>query len=111
MSGNSFTGKMIWAGTSKFRGATTKISGQYVKDFGDVMEQAKWGNHPDYKNGDRNGVWIKWTEDGFVKGGGYTLGGWYYGHIQDARTMVGIYYLNEDIISFAKSDSWELSKK
>ncbi len=110
MKGGTFSGKMFWAGADNFRGAVTKISGEFVTDFGDAKEQAKWGNLPDYKDGDRSGTWIKWTETGFVDGGGYTLGGWYYGHIQDDRTMVGIYYLNDEITSFASSDFWELSK-
>ena len=110
MQGDTFIGKMFWNGTSNFRGAITKISGQFVQDFGDATEQAKWGNHPDYKNGDRSGIWVKWTEIGFVNGSGYTLGGWYYGHIQENGTMVGIYYLNDKITSFSSSDSWELEQ-
>ena len=110
MNGDTFSGKMFWTGTANFRGAITKISGQYVTDFGDAEEQAMWGNLPDYRDGDRSGSWIKWTETVFVNGGGYTLGGWYYGHLRDSNTMVGIYYLNDKIISFASSDSWELEK-
>lgn len=110
LNGNEFSGKMFWTGTANFRGAITKISGQYVTDFGDAEEQAKWGNHPDYRDGDRSGTWVKWTETVFVNGGGYTLGGWYYGHIQDDGTMVGIYYLNDEVKSFASSDSWKLKR-
>ena len=108
MDGNTFVGKMFWTGTANFRGAITKINGEFVQDFGDATEQAKWGNHPDYKNGDRSGTWLKWTEVGFVNGSGYTLGGWYYGHIQENGKMVGIYYLNDKITSFSSSDLWEL---
>ncbi len=111
MRGDSFTGKMIWVGTGKYRGATTVMSGEFVKDFGDATEQAKWGEHPDYSDGDRSGTWLKWTETGFVQGRGYTLGGWYYGHIGENGTMVGIYFLNEEITSFASSDTWELNLK
>ncbi len=107
---STFTGKMLWTGTDNFRGAMTAISGEFVTDFGDAEEQALWGNHPDYKNGDRSGAWIKWTETTFLNGGGYTLGGWYYGHIQDGDSMTGIYYLNEKVTSFASSDFWELEK-
>jgi hypothetical protein len=109
MEGDTFSGKMFWTGTANFRGAITRISGQFVSDFGDAQEQAKWGNHPDYRDGDRSGGWIKWTETDFVNGGGYTLGGWYYGHILKNK-MTGIYYLNDKINSFASSDFWELEK-
>lgn len=108
--GNFFTGKMVWTGKGKFRGATTIISGEFVTDFGDAVEQAKWGKHPDY-TGDLNGVWLKWTETGFVQGRGYTLGGWYYGHIDEDNSMTGIYFLNKDISSFASSDFWKLELK
>ena len=111
MHGDSFSGKMVWMGTGKFRGATTVISGEFVKDFGDAVEQAKWGEHQDYSDGDRNGAWLKWTETGFVQGRGYTLGGWYYGHIREDGTMVGIYFLNDEITSYASSDTWKLDLK
>jgi hypothetical protein len=110
MKGDTFTGKMFWSGTSNFRGAITRIEGQYVTDFGDAKEQAMWGNVPDYRDGDRSGAWIKWTETTFVNGGGFTLGGWYYGHVRDEDTMTGIYYLNDKINSFSSSDYWELKR-
>ncbi len=100
MDGDVFLGKMFWTGMANFRGAITRISGQFVSDFGDAQEQAMWGNHPDYRNGDRSGAWIKWTETEFVNGGGYTLGGWYYGHIVKDK-MTGIYYQY-----FTKARNW-----
>lgn len=108
--GNAFTGKMIWTGKGNIRGATTVIEGEFVTDFGDAMEQAKWGKHPDY-TGLLEGTWIKWTETGFVQGRGYTLGGWYYGHIGEDGTMTGIYFLNDEITSFSSSDFWELEAR
>jgi len=107
MTGKTFTGKMVWSGTDNYRGAITAISGEFVADFGDAEEQAKWNKHPDYQNGDRDGTWIKWTETGFVQGSGYTLGGWYYGHIGSDGVMTGIYFLNDKISSLA-TDSWKL---
>jgi hypothetical protein len=78
-----------------------------VTDFGNAEEQAKWGKHPDFQSGDRSGTWIKWTETGFVQGSGYTLGGWYYGHIGSDGAMTGIYFLNDKISSLA-TDSWKI---
>ena len=105
--GNSLTGKMVWGGSSSSRGAITAISGEFLTDFGDEKEQAKWGKHPDYQNGDRNGTWLKWTETGFISGSDYRLGGWYYGHIGSDGAMVGLYFLNDEITSLA-NDSWKL---
>lgn len=110
MKGNTFTGKMIWTGKGNIRGATTVIEGEFVTDFGDALEQAKWGKHPDY-TGKLEGTWVKWTETGFVQGRGYTLGGWYYGHINENGNMDGIYFLNNDISSYANSDFWELEQR
>jgi hypothetical protein len=110
MKGNTFTGKMIWTGKGNIRGATTIIEGEFVTDFGDAVEQAKWGKHPDY-TGVLEGPWIKWTETGFVQGRGYTLGGWYYGHIREDGSMAGIYFLNDEITSFSSSDFWELETR
>ncbi|MBI3172767.1 MAG: hypothetical protein HYZ25_03540 [Chloroflexi bacterium] len=110
VNGDQFTGKMVWVGTNKYRGATTVISGEFATDFGDAAEQAMWGKHPDY-TGSLDGTWLKWTETGFVQGGGYTLGGWYYGHIREDGSMMGIYYLNAEITSLASSDYWELKLK
>jgi hypothetical protein len=107
LNGLTFTGRMVWTGGTNYRGAITKISGEYVTDFSDAKEQAKWEKHPDYANGDRDGTWIKWTETGFIAGGGYTLGGWYYGHIGSDGSMTGIYFLNDQITSLA-TDSWKL---
>lgn len=107
MKGNTFTGKMVWTGKGNFRGATTIIEGEFVTDFGDAGQQAIWGKHPDY-TGVLDGTWVKWTETGFSQGRGYTLGGWYYGHVREDGTMAGIYFLNDEITSFASSDFWEL---
>jgi len=110
MKGNQFSGKMVWTGKGNFRGATTVIEGEFITDFGDASEQAMWGKHPDY-NGSLEGNWIKWTETGFVQGRGYTLGGWYYGHIREDGTMMGIYFLNAEINSYANGDYWEIEQR
>ncbi|HNB85163.1 MAG TPA: protein kinase [Anaerolineales bacterium] len=107
MNGQTFTGKMVWTGGTNYRGAITVIEGEFVTDFGDATEQAKWNKHLDYQNGDRDGIWIKWTETKFVSGGGYTLGGWYYGHVGKDGSMTGIYFLNDQASSYA-NDSWKL---
>ncbi len=107
LNGLTFTGRMVWTGGTNYRGAITAIEGEYVTDFGDAEEQAKWNKHPDYASGDRSGTWLKWTETKFVAGGGYTLGGWYYGHIGSDGAMVGIYFLNDQLSSLA-NDLWKL---
>jgi hypothetical protein len=108
--GNTFTGKMVWSGKGNFRGATTTISGEFVTSFGDEKDLSKWKEHPDY-TGEFSGSWIKWTETGFVQGRGYTLGGWYYGHIREDGSMAGIYFLNDEATSYASSDFWKLEIK
>ena len=107
LNGQIFTGKMVWTGGTNYRGAITVIEGEFVTDFSDATEESKWNKHPDYQNGERDGVWIKWTETKFVSGGGYTLGGWYYGHIGKDGSMTGIYFLNDQVSSYA-NDSWKL---
>ena len=92
----AFFGKMIWHSFNNIRGATLKINGEYITDFGDAVEQHKWSYHPDYKIGDRSGTWLKWTETEIIVGRGYTVNGWYYAHIRDDKTMVAIYYYNAD---------------
>jgi len=92
----AFSGKMIWHSFNNFRGATLKMNGEYITDFGDAVEQQKWNQHPDYKIGDRSGTWLKWTETEIIDGRNYTVNGWYYAHIREDRTMVAIYYFNAD---------------
>ena len=94
--GTAFSGKMIWHSFNNFRGATLKMNGEYITDFGDAVEQQKWNQHPDYKIGDRSGTWLKWTETEIIDGRNYTVNGWYYAHIREDRTMVAIYYFNAD---------------
>ncbi|MBI5954966.1 MAG: hypothetical protein HY865_25185 [Chloroflexi bacterium] len=95
MDGNAFTGRTFWTNTS---GYTTilKMNGEYVTDFGDEVEQARWNNLEDYKNGDRNGAWLKWTEteviDGYADSG---LNGWFYAHIREDGDMVAVFFYNE----------------
>ena len=87
---------MIWHSFNNNRGATLKMNGEYITDFGDAVEQHKWSYHPDYKIGDRSGTWLKWTETEIIVGRSYTVNGWYYAHIRDDKTMVAIYYFSAD---------------
>lgn len=92
----AFSGKMIWHSFNNIKGATLKMNGEYITDFGDAVEQHKWNQHPDYKIGNRSGTWLKWTETEIIDGRNYTVNGWYYAHIREDRTMVAIYYFNAD---------------
>jgi hypothetical protein len=94
MKGTTFTGKMIWQSFGKYRGATLKMNGEYITDFGNQVEQAKWNNLEDYKDGDKSGTWLKWTETEVIAGGNYTTNGWYYAHIREDGTMVAVYFFN-----------------
>jgi len=96
VNGASFKGQMYWGGTSRSKGALTKMDGSYVTDFGDAFEQGRWNFHEDYKNGDRSGLWLKWTETEMLTGSDYTMNGWYYAHIRTDGTMVGIYFYNPE---------------
>jgi hypothetical protein len=96
MNGTTFTGKMIWQPFEQYRGAILKMNGEFVTDFGDEIEQAKWENLEDYNNDDKSGYWLKWTETQIIKGSGYTVNGWYYAHIREnGRTMVVVYFYND----------------
>ena len=106
--GDTFSGKMIWQSIKNGRGAITKMNGMFVKDFGDTTEQSKWGFNPDFKNGDKSGTWLKWTETDMIQGSNYTLNGWYYAHIRTDGTMVGIYFFSASA-SKPASDSYTLT--
>jgi hypothetical protein len=92
---SKFTGRTFWTNTN---GYTTilKMNGEYVTDFGNEVEQARWNNLEDYKNGDRSGAWLKWTEteviDGYASSG---LNGWYYAHIRKDGDMVAVFFFND----------------
>jgi hypothetical protein len=95
VNGAAFTGKMIWQSFAKYRGAILKMNGEFVTDFGDAVEQAKWNNLEDYRIGAKGGYWLKWTETEIIDGANYTLNGWYYAHIREDRTMVAVYFYND----------------
>ena len=93
--GTTFSGKMIWQSFgSNARGAILRMNGEFVTDFGDELEQARWNNHEDYRNGDRSGTWLKWTETEVIDGGNYTVNGWYYAHIRSDGSMLAVYFFN-----------------
>ena len=97
INGTTFTGKMIWGSVGSSNGATLKMNGEYITDFGNVVndvEKIRWDNLEDYKNGDKSGTWLKWTETEIIVGRNYTTNGWYYAHIREDGTMVAIYYFN-----------------
>jgi hypothetical protein len=91
----TFTGKMIWQSFGKYKGAILKMNGEFVTDFGNEVEQAKWNNLEDYRNGERSGYWLKWTETQIIDGANYTVNGWYYAHIRENGTMVAVYFFND----------------
>lgn len=91
----TFKGQMSWGGNSP---ALTKMNGYFVTDFSteSEFELARWNFHEDYEGGDRSGTWVKWTETEMIKGGNYTMNGWYYAHIRTDGTLVGIYYFSPE---------------
>jgi hypothetical protein len=95
MSGTTFTGKMIWQSYSNSKGAILKMNGEFITDFGDELEQARWNNLEDYKNGDKDGTWLRWTETELIEGANYTVNGWYYAHIRENGKMVAVYFFNK----------------
>jgi hypothetical protein len=95
MKGTTFTGKMIWQSFGRSKGAMLKMNGEYITDFGDQVEQAKWKNLEDYNEVDKSGTWLKWTETEVISGGNYTTNGWYYAHIRKDGTMVAVYFYND----------------
>jgi hypothetical protein len=95
INGSAFSGKMIWQSFSKYKGAILKMNGEFVTDFGDQVEQAKWNNLADYNSGDKSGYWLKWTETEVIDGANYTVNGWYYAHIRESGTMVAVYFFND----------------
>jgi hypothetical protein len=93
--GNSFKGRMLWMQTQWYRLTINRMNGEYVQDFGDAFEQARWSHHPDYSDSDKSGTWLKWTETEMISGKSmFTMNGWYYAHIRTDGTLIGIYYFN-----------------
>jgi len=97
---------MIWQSFGSSKGAILKMNGEYITDFGDQVEQTKWNNLEDYKNGETGGSWLKWTETEVISGGNYTTNGWYYAHIREDGTMVAVYFFN-NTETVADSGSFE----
>jgi hypothetical protein len=95
ISGTDFTGKMVWSSTARHRGAILKMNGEYVVDFGNDFEQARWNNLADYNTEDLSGIWLKWTETEILDGRNYTVNGWYYAHVREDGTMVAVYFFND----------------
>jgi len=95
MTGTTFRGKMIWQSYGSSKGAILKMNGEYITDFGDEVEQARWNNLEDYKNGGKDGTWLRWTETELIDGANYTVNGWYYAHIREDGTMVAVYFFNK----------------
>jgi hypothetical protein len=93
--GTTFTGKMIWQSFGKYKGAILRVKGEYVTDFGDGAELARWKNNPDFSSEDLSGTWLKWTETEIIDGANYTVNGWYYAHIREDGRMVAVYYFND----------------
>ena len=110
LNGTEFTGKMVWRGIdvggASYRHSFIKMNGEFITEFGDdEVEQARWNNHEDYRNGDINGSWLKWTETEIIDGGAnYTLNGWYYAHIRESGKMVVVYFFNDHEIVADKAE-------
>jgi hypothetical protein len=96
--GTTFTGKMVWVAFSRYRGAILKVNGEFVSDFGDQAEQAKWSELSDYQDGIKTGAYLKWTETEIIEGRNYTVNGWYYAHMREDDTMVAVYFPSKDAV-------------
>jgi hypothetical protein len=87
---SSFTGKLNWPTIGNI---FTSIEGEYITDFGDAIEQSKWAFIGDFKAGKENGIWLKFTETHVIQGHGFIiLNGWYYAHIRENGTIVGVWF-------------------
>ncbi len=102
MNGLTFTGKMVWQpygnrGNRAQKGATVRIVGEFVTDFGDGLEQLKWENLRDYRREDRSGYWVKWQEVQIIQGyRQYSESAWYYAHLRESGNMVAVFFFNEN---------------
>ncbi|MEH2308513.1 hypothetical protein [Nostoc sp.] len=94
-----FTGKLHWP---TFNNTFTEVSGEFVTEFGDDMEESKWEFLKDFKN-NRNGTWLKFTETKILLGGNLDRGrliilnGLYYAHIVtgEDRSMSGVFFVKK----------------
>lgn len=94
MEGLSFTGSMYWAPLGNFKGALSAMNGEFITDIDTATEQNRWRLHKDFKNEDKSGTWLRFTETDILDGCCLTMGGWYYAHIRSDGTLVGIYFYN-----------------
>ena len=87
-SGVKFSGKLNWP---KLRNSITSMDGKFVENFGDVLERSKWK----YVNGfdvDKSGVWLTFTEQELLQGGGILLGAVYYAQLKEDGIIQGVWF-------------------
>jgi hypothetical protein len=104
VNGTTFTGRTSYTQY----GDINAMEGQYIQDFGDETQQAKWSYFEDYKNGNLSGAWIKFHETKVLQNasGGANISGVYYAHIQSDGTMVGFFFESDD--ASAKIPSYKI---
>jgi hypothetical protein len=102
----SFKGQMSW----NTQGVLTEVYGSFVNDFSseEEFELVRWNFHADYRNGDRDGVWVKWAERGIIKGSATAQSGWYYGHIRSNGKLVGIHFFSSEALIPSSDDYFVL---
>jgi hypothetical protein len=103
----TFKAQMSW----NIPGTLTDVRGIFLDDLSgeDEFEIIRWNFHEDYRNGDRGGVWVKWTEKRVITGPAAAMGSWYYGHIRSDGTLAGIHFLDAESPIPSASDSFVLN--
>ena len=73
--------------------AMAEVTGYYVDNF-TLDDFPKWSQIADFKNGDRSGSWLIFTETRVLhdNGGALQVNDWFYAHIRENGTMVGVYF-------------------
>jgi len=107
--GATFKGKMNWI----FSDATHKctalllLNGETFQNVTTATEQERWSQHPDFANGATTGLWIRWTQTQQTVGNsncGVNVGDWWYAHIGNDGTLLGIRFMNSTDAKPANGD-------
>lgn len=88
--GNEFSGKLHWP---SLRNSITQVEGEFVEDFGDILQQSKWSYIEDFDI-DKNGIWMMFTETQILQGSNIETSNLYLARLRDDGTMEGVYFSN-----------------
>jgi len=97
INGTAFTGNMYWAPVRGYSLVITAAHGDIITNIDTATEQNRWGFLPDFKSGNKGGIWLRWTETANVKGCCVIMNGWYYAHIQSNGHLAGIFFRNDKV--------------